>query len=141
MKTNNRECRRHVSKLLVGLVVAVFSLPVRADAITVNFESFSDLDSVTNQVPGLTFSNATVLTAGVSLNEFEFPPHSPVNVIFDDGGLITIVFAQPAPQVAAFLTYTLPVTMTAFSATEMVGEVMLHLFEIDPLEMASGNDT
>ena len=45
---------------------------------TLDFESLSDGDAVTNQFigEGVTFSNASILTAGVSLNEFEFPPKS-----------------------------------------------------------------
>jgi hypothetical protein len=38
---------------------------------------------------GVNLTNAIALTLGVSLNKFEFPPHSGLNVISDNGGPIT----------------------------------------------------
>src|SRR5580700_6502590 len=75
--------------------------PARADIATISFETLPDgtpiFDgtSITTQFPGLTFTNTTVISAGISLNEFEFPPHSGSNVAFDDGGPITIAFTNP----------------------------------------------
>lgn len=53
------------------LPVAILLLIPRfllADTIFIDFESFTDGDVLTNQIPGLTFTNAAVLTAGISLN-------------------------------------------------------------------------
>jgi len=89
---------------------------------TLDFEAFPDhtpaLDStpLTDQFPGLAFSNATVISAGVTLNELEFPPHSGSNVVFDDGGPISILFSTPVVNVSAFFTYTEPLTLTAFDS-------------------------
>jgi hypothetical protein len=57
--------------LLVGLTIVG-----EARATTIDFEGFPDSTIVTTQYPGLTFSNTIILTSGISLNEFEFPPHS-----------------------------------------------------------------
>lgn len=92
----------------------------QALATVVGFEGLDDSTPVTNQFAGdgVSFLNATVLKAGVTLNETEFPPLSGENVVFDDGGAISVWFAQPASQVAAFLTYTVAVTLTAFDALD-----------------------
>ncbi len=44
---------------------------------TIDFECTFDFEPVTTQYQhlGITFSNAIVLTAGFSLNEFNFPPN------------------------------------------------------------------
>src|SRR5512139_3961412 len=83
-----------------------------AQAITINFDSLSDSESVTTQFPGVTFSNTAVLSAGISLNEFEFPPRSGSNVAFDNGGLMTIAFSTPMADFEAFFTYAVPLTLS-----------------------------
>src|SRR5207253_2029867 len=70
--------------------------------------------------PGLTFSNATVATAGITLNEFEFPPRSGVNVAFDDGGAVTIVFGGLQTTVGGFFNYAAGLTFTAFDGLNSV---------------------
>jgi hypothetical protein len=76
---------------LLLLAAAAFT-PLKADIVVLDFEGFPESTSPTNQYPDLLFSNTTVLTAGVSLNEFEFPPHSGTNMAFDDGEPISIAF-------------------------------------------------
>lgn len=100
-----------VTKWLVLFTLMV--VPVQADTV-LNFEQFTDGTRLTNQVPGLTFTNTTVLTAGISLNELEFPPHSGTNVATDDGGPITIAFAAPVSSFSGYFTYTVPLTLEAF---------------------------
>jgi hypothetical protein len=56
-----------------------------------------------------------VLTAGISLNDAEFPPFSGGNVIFDSGGPITINFLNPITDFIAYFTYTTQLTLQAFS--------------------------
>jgi len=85
-----------------------------ASPIVIGFDSLADLAPVTTQFTGLTFSNATALKAGMSLNEFEFPPHSAADVVFDSGGPISIDFDAPVLGVGAFFTYLVPVTLEAF---------------------------
>ena len=104
-------------RLVLGLLLAASVLS--ADAIIIDFESLSDSTPVTNQFPGLAFNDATVINAGVSLNEFEFPPYSGTNVVFDDSGPISIVFsfAQPVVSFGGFFTYQSPLTLEAFDNT------------------------
>ncbi|MGI0134777.1 MAG: hypothetical protein ACREBW_07470, partial [Candidatus Micrarchaeaceae archaeon] len=82
-----------------------------------NFESLGDGVSVTTQFSGLTFSNTIALTAGISLDEFEFPPHSGSVVVSDDGGPIGITFAAPVTTFGGYFTYAEPLTLTAFDAS------------------------
>jgi|SRR6185437_6914846 len=104
------------SALLVLFLVAALPACLDAGTITLDFEGFPDGTVLTNQYPGVTFTNTTVITAGISLNEFEFPPHSGTNVVFDDGGPISIDFASPILSFSGFFTYTVPLTLAAFDA-------------------------
>lgn len=105
--------------LRLVVLVAALTIPSRsfADPISINFDSLSEFDPVTTQLPGLTFSNATVLTSGSSLNDIEFPPHSGQNVIFDDGGPMSIAFSSPVFGVGGFFTYLAPLTLSAYDAS------------------------
>jgi len=94
--------------------IAVLTSPVFGASI--DFEGFADSTHLTNQIPGLSFTHATILTAGITLNEFEFPPHSGHNVAFDDGGPLSIVFSTAQQSVGGFFTYLEPLTLTAFDA-------------------------
>jgi hypothetical protein len=96
------------STLALGLLLA-------APAV-ITFEGFPDSTILTTQYPGLMFSNTIILTAGISLNEFEFPPDSGVNVASDFGGPISISFATPISSFGAYFTYTQPVTIVGFDA-------------------------
>jgi hypothetical protein len=104
------------------LTVALFCLPrpLVASPITVDFESLNDLESVNSQFAGLTFFGATNLTAGLSLNEFDYPPRSGSNVVFDDGGSMSIFFATDVYSFAGYFTYAAPLTLTAFDASNNV---------------------
>lgn len=87
-----------------------------ADPIILNFDNLSDGAKVTTQFAGLTFGNATALKAGVTLNELEFPPKSGSNVIFNDGGAMTLTFTAPILNFEAYFTYDSRLTITAFDA-------------------------
>jgi hypothetical protein len=85
-------------------------------AATITFEELGNGDLVTDQYAVATFTNATVLTAGISLNEFEFPPQSGSNVIFDTGGPISIDFSMPVTRFQTYLTYLVPIAVRGFDA-------------------------
>jgi hypothetical protein len=108
-------------RLLLRLVVLVAALiiPSRSWAapITIDFESLTELDSVTNQFAGVTFSNTTVLAAGSLLNEIELPPHSGTNVVFDDSGPMSIVFDSPVYSLAGYFSYLEPLTLAAYDTS------------------------
>ena len=100
-----------------GLVLLFFSTELRAGTIILDFEGFSDSTILTNQYPGITFTDAIILTAGISLNEFEFPPHSGVNVASDDNGPITLTLASTITSFSGYFTYAEPLTVDAFGPT------------------------
>ena len=111
----------HNRSLLVAFSL-LFNAPIAtAVPITLDFEGFADGTSLTNQyaAQGVTFSNATVIQSGLSLNEFEFPPVSGQNVIFDDGGFIWAMFDSLVSDLTIHLTYTVPVTLVAFDAANL----------------------
>ena len=108
-----------ISFAKLGAVVALTlaaTAKVAAAPVVYDFESFQDGDAVANVIPGLTFTRATVLEAGVSLNELEFPPRSGRYAVYDDGGAITIDFASSMSSVGAYFTYTSGLTLAAYDS-------------------------
>lgn len=99
--------------IFIAALCALFASPL-AQATVIDFEDRLDGDTVTNQYAGVTFQNALALTAGLSLNEFEFPPLSGVNVVFDDGGAILLNFLTPVVSVGGYFTYSTPLNFLAF---------------------------
>lgn len=110
-----RKCAKAV---LTFLLLTLFLRGPSAFATVIDFEGFADSTPLTTQIPGLTFANATVITAQITLNEFEFPPHSGTNVAFDDGGMLSFSFSTPQVRVGAFFTYGTALTFEAFDATD-----------------------
>lgn len=114
------------SRFLSGIVILLCLMAaapsiLRADTIVINFEGLSDLESVTTQYPGLTFSNTLALlsiTAGGSLNEIDFPPHSGVTVVIDDGGAISVSFATPILSFGGYFTYVAPLSLQAYDGLD-----------------------
>jgi hypothetical protein len=99
-------------------LLLVFLQTARLHAATIiDFEGFADSTILTAQYPGLAFSNVIILTAGISLNEFELPPRSGLNVAFDNNGPISIVFDTPVLSFGGFFTYAEALTLVAFDAT------------------------
>ena len=107
---------RFWQSLTFALIYAgVISVGTSAAA-TIDFEGFSDSTFLTTQLLGTTVTNAIILTAGITLNEAEFPPHSGTNIAADIGGPITITFANPVPIFSAYFTYTQGITVAAFNS-------------------------
>ncbi|MHC1743304.1 MAG: PEP-CTERM sorting domain-containing protein [Syntrophobacteraceae bacterium] len=109
--------RKFAASIGMGLLLSwLFMAPRLSFGITIDFETLTDSDVVTNQFAdqGVTFTNATVLTAGISLNELEFPPTSGFSVVFDDGGPMTLTFSVPFLDVGGFFTYIAPLSLSAF---------------------------
>jgi len=102
-----------------AVLILMLATPCALFADTISFEGLFDSTPVTNQFAalGLLFSNTMAITAGITLNEFEFPPRSGDNVVFDDGGSIIISFSPlPVVSFGGYFTYLTPVTLTAFDA-------------------------
>jgi hypothetical protein len=91
-----------------------------AAPIIIDFEGLTDGTFITTQFDNLTFSNAVVATAGISLNEFEFPPQSGSNVIEDIGGPISITSTLPIFSFGSFVTYLVPVTIQGFDSSNIL---------------------
>jgi hypothetical protein len=98
---------------LAALLVCM-SVQLSAASVTLDFEGLFDGAILTNQYVDPTFTNAIILSAGVSLNEFEFPPHSGVNVVSDNGGPMSIVFASPVLSFSGYFTYAEALSLAAF---------------------------
>src|SRR5207249_10796951 len=80
------------------------------------FNNLQDGTAVGNQVPNCQFTNAAVLSAGTSLNEFEFPPHSSASVAGDVSGPLTIKFSPPITAFGGYFTYSTALSIAAFDA-------------------------
>jgi len=95
-------------KLQALTIIAVLALSfppsLFADPI-LTFEGFSDLTVITNQYPRVVFNGATILTAGISLNQIDFPPHSGVNVVINSVGPMELVFSPSINYFSGYLTY------------------------------------
>lgn len=100
--------------MLILLGLAYPKAIAKADII--GFESFADGTLITNQYQNAFFNNARVLTAGLSLNELEFPPHSGHSVVTDDGGAITLTFPSPILRFSGYFTYRVQITIIAFDS-------------------------
>jgi hypothetical protein len=107
-----------MKKLCAILTIGLLAIPPASNAapVIVDFEGFADNTALSNQIAGLTFTNATVLRAGATLNEFDFPPFSGASVAYDLGGNLTVDFASLVYSVSARITYVTRVTLTAFDA-------------------------
>jgi hypothetical protein len=104
-------------RLLPLLLLLAVQPSLVADTV-IDFEGFADGTLLSNlQYPGLTFINAIVLTAGISLDEFEFPPRSGVNVASDFGGPMSIDFASPVLGFGGYFTYAGVLTLQGFDAS------------------------
>ena len=116
----------------IFILCLVLLTPAWAD--TLDFESLADLDPVTNQFAGLTFSNTIALASGAiggSLAEFEFPPMSGDVVVSDDFAPITIDFDAPVTNFRGFFTYVVPLTLEAFDASDSLVASAVSLFSIN----------
>ena len=70
------------------LVIRPLLIGPSARAVMIDLEGLSDSEVRAGQFLGLgvAWQNAIALRAGISLNEFDYPPHSGANVASDSGG-------------------------------------------------------
>jgi hypothetical protein len=101
------------------LAVLLLSLnPLEAQVTIQNFDGFADNTALTNQIPGLTFTGGSVYTAGISLNDAQYPPHSGAGAVTNAAtNSVTITFATPIPIVRGYYTYSGALTVQAFNAS------------------------
>ena len=113
-----------LAPMVLALGLAVIATPASAAVVVYDFDGLPDSTSLTNQLAGLSFSNATVIKAGLTLNEVEFPPRSGDGVVFDDGGVIGINFAAPVFAVGGYFTFVSGLSLSAFdAASNLLGTV------------------
>jgi hypothetical protein len=119
---------RFCSAVLLALSLYATTLSLQAALVTLDFEGLPDSTILTTQYPGLTFSNAIVLAAGISLNEFEFPPHSGTNIASDNNGPMSIMFSSPITSFSGYFTYAEPLTLQALNAASVQVAVAVSAF-------------
>jgi hypothetical protein len=102
--------------------VALLSAPAAATT-TIDFDGLSDGTAVTTQYSGVTFSGAAVATAGITLNEFDFPPKSGLNVVLNQTTNLQVDFSTAAQSVSGFVTGTDVVTLSAFDGATLLGSI------------------
>jgi hypothetical protein len=124
-----------VVRIAVVALFVIFVGVTGTHAYTIDFEDLPDSTVVTDQYQafGVRFTGATVITAGVNLPEYEFPPHSGTNVIFDDGSPITVRFSEPVRDFAAHFTYVAPLTLTFYDLSDSVIGVVFSAFSSNSL--------
>lgn len=106
--------KKKLIRILFLLIAPLIASQVQAGII--GFEELTDGTPIRDfyASQGVTFNLATAITAGLSLNEIEFPPYEGVNAVYDNTGPVDIIFATPTNSVAAFFTYLAPLQITAF---------------------------
>jgi hypothetical protein len=104
------------SGVLPVLLAASLSTAFAQNA-PLTFEGYADSTILTNQYTGAIFTNAIVLTAGITLNELEFRPHSGSNVASDNGGPIGIAFSSGVNSFSGYFTYGVALTVQAFDSS------------------------
>lgn len=107
---------KKINAILLSVLLFVFTICVPARAITIDFEDIPDLTSVGDFYAslGIHFENAISLTAGFSLNEFDYPPSSGDVAVGDDWAPILLTFDNPAENIFANFTYASQLTFTAW---------------------------
>jgi hypothetical protein len=87
-----------------------------ASAAVISFDDLSDGDVISTQYADVTFTNAIALSAGMSLDESEFPPRSGTTVAGSVGGSMRIDFSRPMDGVRGYFTHDVRLTMSGFRA-------------------------
>lgn len=103
--------------VMTGLLATTSQL--NATPVLLDFEDISDFTSVGDfyASTGVHFYNAISLTAGFSLNEYDFPPHSGLMAIGDNYAPIEIFFEHAANNINAYFTYSSQLTFSAYDSS------------------------
>lgn len=92
---------------LVPIAAALLLAPASTEAAVtvIDFEGLTDSSPLTNEIPGLVFTNATILTDGISLNP-SYPPLSGSKVVYNfPGDPLSVDFSTPMSDVGGYFTY------------------------------------
>lgn len=114
------ELSRMVSRLAAAALLAGALGAASAAPVVYDFDSFADATVLSTEYAGLSFTHATVLKAGQSLNESAFPPRSLDGAVFDDGGPIGISFTTPVYSVGGYFTYLNGLEFAAYDSNDVL---------------------
>lgn len=107
---------RSLVALTAAAIMCAHGPAATASPIIVDFEGFSDGSSITNEIAGVSIlQGGLVLTAGLSLNEVDFPPRSGQNVLLGNQTL-TFDFTDTISEFTAFVTYAAPVELRIYDS-------------------------
>lgn len=114
--------KRFMLTVVIGFGALLFSSGLHADTFTINFDNLQDSQVVGSAYAanGVIFSGAVIATAGITLNESDFPPRSGNNVVIDATGPITLSFATPVSAFSGFFTYLAPLTLDGFGSSNQL---------------------
>jgi hypothetical protein len=117
---------RMLRSALLVFLLGVIATPAAAAPITIDFEDLLEFDDVGDHYTGVTFTGATVLTAGSSLNEFDTPPNSGFNAVIDSEptGIRIDFDGNGVSLVRGNFTYAEQLTLTAYSGAVMLGTAL-----------------
>lgn len=119
-----------VQTLLIAIAcIGLLLAPCSAYATDINFEGISDSFLIEHMyaAQGVRFANAISLTAGFSLNEIDYPPHSGVMVVGDTGAPMEMSFFSPVSAWSAWFTWSAPLTIDVYSDpyfTNLLGSII-----------------
>jgi VPDSG-CTERM motif len=140
--------RKQLSILVSTLVMCGVTISL---ATTIDFDSLPDSTDVGmfyHATYGVDFQSAISLTAGFSLNEVDFPPHSGLVAIGDnvafDGDPMIITFVNPVNTLSAYFAYGSQLTFTAYDSTgTLIGTYVTptssHLSSDELISLSFGN--
>jgi hypothetical protein len=113
-----RQCLNTAILFALFLAIALFATEAGAVSITLDFENLSDSTVIGSSyaLNGVTLSGGVIATAGISLNDFDFPPNSGTSVAIDATGPINLSFTTPISSFLGYFTYAEPLTVTAFDS-------------------------
>lgn len=98
---------------------AVHAEPIPVDVQLIDFEALVDGDQV-GETEGVSFADFVAASAGITLNEFEVPPRSGLNVAMNGAPDASIHFSAGMKYVSGFLTYAAPIDIFAYGANGLL---------------------
>lgn len=110
-----------VVRLYLGLTLAAALSSAVAAPVMLDFESLPDQLVVSNEYAAVGLAmvqGAFTLTAGFSLNEIDFPPHSGVAALANEltTSPVQLLFSAPTNDLSAWFTYGGPLSILSYAA-------------------------
>lgn len=120
-------------RLSFGLALAAAVANAAAAPVLLDFESLPDgpLGGSEFVAQGVaTVQGALALSAGFSLNEFDFPPHSGGMALGNaaPAGAVELLFSEPIGELSAWFTYSAPLSISSYAADGTLMGTVLSLF-------------